>query len=82
MTFEEWQATRKSVAPVAIQGVLENHFGYVPDDVIGAYQYEPGVMVALKDGQYFTHIERSEYTGTLAAVEQRLWDEYAKGEVG
>jgi hypothetical protein len=82
MTFEEWQATRKSVAPVAVQGVLENHFGYVPDDVISVYEYSPGVMVALRDGQYFTHIERSEYAGTLAAVERRLWDDYAKHEVG
>ena len=82
MTFEEWQATRKSVAPAAVQGVVENHFGYVPDNVISAYEYDPGVLVALKDGQYFTHIGRGEYTGTLAAVEQKLWDEYAKHEVG
>jgi hypothetical protein len=82
MTFEEWQATRKAVAPAAVQGVLENHFGYVPDDVISVYEYDPGVLVALKNGQYFTHIERSEYTGTLDAVERRLWDDYAKHEVG
>ena len=82
MTFEEWQATRKAVSPAAVQGVLENHFGYVPDDVIGAYEYEPGVLVALKNGQYFTHIGREEYTGTLDAVERRLWDDYAKHEVG
>jgi hypothetical protein len=82
MTFEEWQATRKPVAPAAVQGVLENHFGYVPDDVISVYEYDPGVLVALKNGQYFTHIDRSEYTGTLDAVERRLWDDYAKHEVG
>jgi hypothetical protein len=82
MTFEEWQATRKSVAPVAMQGVLENHFGYVPDDVIGAYEYEPGVLVALKNGQYLTHVRDSECTGRMDAVEQRLWDDYAKREVG
>lgn len=82
MTFEEWQATRKAVAPAAVQGVLENHFGYVPDDVISVYEYDPGVLVALKNGQYFTHIDRSEYTGTLDAVERRLWDDYAKHEVG
>ncbi len=83
MTFEEWQATRKRVAQVEVQGsVLENHFGYVPDDVISVYEYDPGVLVALKNGQYFTHIDRSEYTGTLDAVERRLWDDYAKHEVG
>jgi hypothetical protein len=82
MTFEEWQATRKPVSPAAVQGVLENHFGYVPDDVISVYEYDPGVLVALKNGQYFTHIDRSEYTGTLDAVERRLWDDYAKHEVG
>lgn len=82
MAFEEWQATRKAVAPAAVQGVLENHFGYVPDDVISVYEYDPGLLVALKNGQYFTHIDRSEYTGTLDAVERRLWDDYAKHEVG
>jgi hypothetical protein len=82
MTFEEWQATRKAVAPVGVAyDVLKNHFGYVPDDVIGVYEYAPGVLVALKNGQYFTHIGRSEYTGTLEGVERRLWDDHVKQEV-
>lgn len=83
MTFEEWQATRRSIAQVGpAYDAMQNHFGYVPDDVISVYAYDPGVLVALKDGQYFTHIDRSEYTGTLRAVERRLWDDYAKHEVG
>jgi hypothetical protein len=82
MTFEEWQATRRPIAQVGpAYDALKNHFGYVPDDVISVYQYDPGVLVCLKDGQYFTHIERSEYTGTLEALERRLWEEFAKHEV-
>jgi hypothetical protein len=83
MTFEEWQATRRSIAQVGpAYDAVKNHFGYVPDDVISVYEYDPGVLVALRTGQYFTHIGREEYTGTLDAVERRLWDDYAKREVG
>jgi hypothetical protein len=63
--------------------ILEDHFGYVPENVLTVYVYDgAGVLCSLKNGQYFTHIDRSEYTGTLDAVERRLWDEYAKNEVG
>jgi hypothetical protein len=82
MTFEEWQTARQSLSLADGRGAVENRFGYVPDDVIGVYTYDPGMPVALKDGQYFAHIGREEYTGTLAAVERKLWDEYAKHEVG
>ena len=82
MTFEEWQKTRQPAQQGLERDVVEDHFGYVPDNLLSVYVYDPGVLVALKDGQYFTHIERSEYTGTLEAVERRLWDDYASHEVG
>jgi hypothetical protein len=83
MTFEDWRATRHQATQGLEHDILEDHFGYVPDNVLTVYVYDPcGVLCSLKDGKYFTHIDRSEYTGTLDAVERRLWDEYAKREVG
>jgi hypothetical protein len=82
MTFEEWQATRRAAAGLE-RDILEDHFGYVPAYWLTVYVYDgAGVLCSLRNGQYFTHIGRSEYTGTLGAVERRLWDDYAKHEVG
>ena len=83
MTFDDWRATRNQATMGLEHAILEDHFGYVPDNVLTVYVYDgAGVLCSLKDGQYFTHIERSEYTGTLEAVERRLWDDYASHEVG
>jgi len=83
MTFEDWRATQHQATQGLEHDILEDHFGYVPENVLTVYVYDgAGVLCSLKNGQYFTHIDRSEYTGTLDAVERRLWDEYAKNEVG
>jgi hypothetical protein len=83
MTFEDWRATRNQATQSLEHDILEDNFGYVPDNVLTVYVYDgAGVLCSLKNGQYFTHIDRSEYTGTLEAVERRLWDDYAKREVG
>jgi len=82
MTFEEWQATRAPAQPGLERDILEDNFGYVPDDVLTVYVYDPGVMCSLKNGQYFAHIGRWDYTGTLEAIERRLWEDHAKHEVG
>jgi len=83
MTFEDWRATRNQATQGLEHDILEDNFGYVPDNVLTVYVYDgAGVLCSLKNGQYFTHIDRSEYTGTLEAVERRLWDDYAKQEVG
>ena len=79
MTFEDWKATRERVQCV---NIIEDQFGYLPEGAEAAVVYDPGVVAELKDGRYFTHIGRSEYTGTLDELEQRLWDEHAKHEVG
>jgi hypothetical protein len=82
MTFDDWRATRNHATQGLEKDILEDHFGYVPDNVLTVYVYDgAGVLCSLKNGQYFTHIGRSEYTGTLDAVERRLWDEHVKGEV-
>jgi hypothetical protein len=82
MTFEEWQATRAPAQQGLEHGILEDHFGYVPENVLTVYVYDgAGVLCSLKNGQYFTHIGRSEYTGTLEGVERRLWDDHVKQEV-
>jgi hypothetical protein len=83
MTFEDWRATRNQATTGLEHDILEDNFGYVPNNVLTVYVYDgAGVLCSLKNGQYFTHIDRSEYTGTLEAVERRLWDDYAKREVG
>jgi len=83
MTFEDWRATRNQATQSLEHDILEDNFGYVPNNVLTVYVYDgAGVLCSLKNGQYFTHIDRSEYTGTLEAVERRLWDDYAKREVG
>lgn len=81
MTFEEWQATREPADQGLENWILEDHFGYVPNGVVDVLCYATGVMAELSDGQYFTHIGRSEYTGTLDAVERKLWEEHAQHEV-
>jgi hypothetical protein len=81
MTFEEWQKTGRT-KDSDFTDLLDNTFGYVPDNVIAVQVYAPGVIAWLKDGQFYTHVERSEYTGGLYDVERRLWDDYAKHEVG
>jgi hypothetical protein len=82
MTFEDWQATRHQATMGLERDILEDNFGYVPDNVLTVYVYDPvGVLCSLKNGQYFTHIGRSEYTGTLDAVERKLWEEHAQHEV-
>ena len=82
MTFEDWQATRHQATIGLEHDILEDHFGYVPDNVQSVWVYEAGVMAELKGGQHFTHIGRSEYTGTLDEIERRLWEDHAKHEVG
>ncbi len=82
MTFEDWQATRHQATMGLERDILEDHFGYVPENVLTVYVYDPvGVLCSLKNGQYFTHIGRSEYTGTLDAVERKLWEKHAQHEV-
>jgi hypothetical protein len=82
MTFEDWQATWHEVAIGLEHDILEAEFGYVPVDVVAVYVYDwAGVVCELRNGQYFTHIDRSEYTGTLAEIERRLWEDYAQAEV-
>ena len=82
MTFEDWRETRHQATQGLEHGILEDHFGYVPENVQSVWVYEVGVIAGLNDGQYYTHIGRSEYTGTLDEIERRLWDDYAKQEVG
>jgi hypothetical protein len=82
MTFDEWRQTKEPAQQGLETWVVEDHFGYVPKDWVEVLTYDPGVIVELRDGKYFTHIDRSEYTGTLEEMEERLWDEYAQGEVG
>lgn len=43
-------------------------------------QYESGVIVALKSGEFYTHVGTREYTGDLATVERRLWEDHASHE--
>lgn len=82
MTFDDWRATRNQATQGLEHDILEDNFGYVPDNVQTVYVYDgAGVMCCLTNGQYFTLIDRSEYTGTLEAVERRLWDDYAEQEV-
>jgi len=80
MTFEEWQKTGRTTDKNFTE-LLGNTFGYVPDNVIAVQVYDPGVIAWLENGQFFTHVDRSEYAGTLADVERRLWDDWAKHEV-
>ena len=82
MTFEEWQKTAVERTGSPSVAIMENHFGYAPDNVMAVLVYDPGVIAWLENGQFFTHVDRSEYTGTLADVERRLWDDWAKHEVG
>lgn len=83
MTFDDWRATRAQATMGLEHDILEDHFGYVPENVLTVYVYDgAGVLCSLKNGQYFTHIGRSEYTGTLDGVERRLWEEHAREEVG
>lgn len=83
MTFEDWRATQHQATMGLEHDILEDHFGYVPEGVQSVWVYdEAGVIARLADGQYFTHVDRSEYTGTLEEIERRLWDDYAKHEVG
>jgi len=82
MTFEDWRATQHQATQGLEHDILEDHFGYVPDNVQSVWVYEVGVIASLKDGQYYTHIGRSEYTGTLDVIERRLWEDHAKQEVG
>ncbi len=82
MTFEDWRATRQQATQGLEHDILEDHFGYVPENVQSVWVYEVGVMAGLKDGQYYTHIGRSEYTGTLDDIERALWEDHAKYEVG
>ena len=83
MTFEDWRATRNQATQGLEHDILEDNFGYVPDNVLTVYVYDvAGVLCSLKNGQYYTHIGRSGYTGTLEAVERRLWEDHAKQEVG
>ena len=44
-------------------------------------EYESGVIVALKSGEYYTHVGTREYTGDLATVERRLWEDHASHEL-
>lgn len=81
MTFDDWQKTGKT-KDSGFAGLLDNTFGYVPENVTAVLVYDPGVIACLQDGQFYTHVDRSEYTGTLDEVERRLWDDYAKNEVG
>lgn len=80
MTFEQWQKTGRT-RDKNFTDLLENTFGYVPDNVLSVLVYDPGVIAWLEDGQFFTHVGRSEYTGHLVDVERALWDEYAQHEV-
>ena len=80
MTFEEWQQTARTKDSNFTE-LLENVFGYLPENVMAVRVYDPGLIAWLEDGKFFTHVERSEYTGVLYDVERRLWDDFAKAEV-
>lgn len=77
MTYDQWVATERTHNDLS---VADTAFGYVPDGAVEVVEYSPGVMVRLKDGKYFTHVGRSEYTGELDVVRRRMWDEYAEIE--
>ena len=81
MTFEDWQATREAAQMGLEPWIVDDNFGYVPDGVKKVWCYDCGVIVELKDGQFFTHCGRSEHAGTLEEVERRLWDEHVTHEV-
>lgn len=78
MTYEEWLATERQHTDLS---VVEDAFGYVPDDAVAVVTYQPGEAVILRDGRWYTHVDRSEYTGTADEIRKVLWDEYAKYEV-
>lgn len=79
MTFEQWQKTGRTIDS-DFSHLIDNAYGYVPDNCVGARMYDPGVIACIGDGTFFTHVERSEYSGALADVERALWDEYAERE--
>jgi hypothetical protein len=81
MTFEEWQDTR---AVTEDFGWALDAFGNIDDDTSDwqyVVEYDPGVIVRLKNGQYYTHVVRDEYTGDLETVERHLWEDFASHEV-
>jgi hypothetical protein len=80
MTYDEWVATEIVVDDKSLFSVVEDNFGYVPESTVAAHFYCPGVLVRLANGSYFTHIDRSEYTGTLQEVREVLWRGHASIE--
>jgi hypothetical protein len=82
MTFEEWEDTRVRAQDGFKEWLMRDNFGYVPAGWQEVWTYAPGIIVRLDGDTYFTHIGRSEYTGSRGDVERRLWDDYAKHEVG
>lgn len=79
MTYDEWLKTERQHTDLA---EADNSFGYVPDGAQTVVRFDPGVAVILGDGKWYTHIDRSEYTGTADEIRKVLWDEYAQHEVG
>lgn len=82
MTFEEWVATERQHTDM---NEVENAFGYTPSGpgwaVKTVVRYEPGTAVILTDGDWCTHVDRSECRGTADDVRKCLWETYAKFEV-
>jgi hypothetical protein len=77
MTFAEWVKTGQRTTDVS---VLEESFGYPVLNAVAAILYKPGAIAELPNGEFFTHIGRSEYTGTREEIEKVLWEEYAEME--
>lgn len=77
MTFDQWLATERRHKDMAI---ADSAFGYVPDDAVEVLEYSPGVIVRLENGDYFTHVVRSEVTGGLDCVRVALWTGHATKE--
>ena len=82
MNYDDWLRTERHHADIT---VAENAFGYVPGDIDNPIKsvvvFDPGVAVILQDGTWFSHIGRSEYSGTGDQVRQALWRDYANDEL-
>jgi hypothetical protein len=89
MTFDEWagfkawQATAKRTTDFEWAAQAFGDVGAWPldGDAVEVVEHEPGIIVLLKDGTYYTQFDRDEVRGTLEEVQRALWDGYAKFEV-
>lgn len=77
MTFDQWVSTERRHTDLP---VVESAFGHVPDETVEVLEYSPGVIVRLENGDYYTHVVRSEVTGGLDYVRVALWTGHAETE--